>query len=99
MTKVGAGGVVIRTLTFGRTFQRDFGKLSEQYQTKLKARLNDLKKDPRPPGLRFEKLKGYKAPTIYSCHIDGNYKFTFEIDGDAAVMRRVGPHDDIDRTP
>jgi len=99
VTRVGSGGVVIRTLKAGKTFERDVKKLAPDYRHRLKEKLGDLLKDPRPPGLGFEKLKGHNSPPIYTCHIDGNYKFSFEIEGDVAFMRRAGTHNDIDRAP
>lgn len=49
--------------------------------------------------LGFEKLKGYRRPDIYTIHIEGNYKASFEIIGSEAVFRRIGNHDKIDRAP
>jgi hypothetical protein len=58
-----------------------------------------LVKSPIPPGLGFEKLKGYSNPDIYTIHITGNYKASIEIGGGAAFLRRVASHDEIDRAP
>ena len=63
------------------------------------SKLNDLIKDPRPPGLRFEKLKRYRNPEIYTIHITGNYKISFEVDGNIAILRTIGNHNAIDRQP
>lgn len=99
MTVVGAGGVKIAHLRRTERFERDYGKLSADLQNKVAAKLGDLLSDPRPPGLRFEKLKGYSRPDLYTIHITGNYKISFQIDGATALLRRVAAHDDIDRTP
>jgi plasmid maintenance system killer protein len=53
----------------------------------------------RPPGLRFEKLSGYSNPDIYTIHVNGNYKVSLEVTGGNALLRRVAPHDEIDRAP
>jgi plasmid maintenance system killer protein len=37
--------------------------------------------NPRPPGLRFEKLQGYRRPDIYTIHVTGNFKISMEIEG------------------
>ncbi len=52
-----------------------------------------------PPGLAFEKLHGYSNPDIYTIHVTGNYKISFEISKAIAFLRRVGTHDEIDRLP
>ncbi|MFI3223248.1 MAG: hypothetical protein QX191_09455, partial [Methylococcaceae bacterium] len=65
----------------------------------IPEKLNDLFKQPFPAGLKFEKLKGYRRPDIYTIHINGNYKISFEIVGCVAKLRCVGNHNDIDRLP
>ena len=65
----------------------------------LNGKLRDLLRNPMPPGLRFEKLQGYRNPSIYTIHVTGNYKASMEIDGDTATLRRVGTHNEIDRRP
>ena len=80
-------------------FVRDYGKLTLEQQALTDAKLRDLLANPRPPGLRFEKLKGYRRPDIYSVHVTGNYKISLEIRGDLATLRRVAPHNEIDRAP
>lgn len=99
MTDVGAGGVVITAWGAGKQYQRDFKKLTPELQARTSAKLADLKANPRPPGLGFEKLKGYKNPDTYTIHVTGNYKVSFEINGSTAWLRRVAPHDVIDRAP
>ena len=66
---------------------------------RVDAKLRELLENPRPPGLAFEKLKGYTRPNIYTIHITCNYKLSFEIEGSLAVLRRVACHNDIDRLP
>lgn len=99
MTVVGSGGVVITSFQMTARFQRDYRKLSADLQEKTDKKLMDLLKNPRPPGLAFEKLKGYCQPDIYTIHITGNVKLSFTITGQTATLRRVAIHDDIDRSP
>lgn len=99
MTLVGAGGTVLRHIKYKNRFKRDRKKLSPDLRNKLDDKLRDLLKNPRPPGLAFEKLQGYRKPDIYTFHITGNYKASLEISGDCAKLRRVGTHNYIDRTP
>lgn len=99
MTQVGGGGVVIARIKRTARFKKDFDSLGQGLQSKTVQKLGDLLKTPRPPGLRFEKLKGYSKPCIYSLHVTGNYKVSFLVDGSTAILRRVAEHDEIDRAP
>ena len=99
MTLIGAGGVIITHLQATARFQRDYRKLDAGMKKRVGDKLNDLLQNPRPPGLAFEKLKGYAAPAVYTIHITGNYKLSFSIEGTTAILRRVAAHDDMDRAP
>ncbi|MGH8319944.1 MAG: hypothetical protein ACREUL_18565 [Steroidobacteraceae bacterium] len=96
MTLVGAGGVTIKRLAKLRRFERDYLRLGDEYVDK---KLKDLLQNPMPPGLRFEKLKGYSNPDIYTIHVTGNIKISMSIDGSVATLRRLGTHDEIGRNP
>jgi mRNA-degrading endonuclease RelE of RelBE toxin-antitoxin system len=99
MTVVGAGGVIILTIKRTERFKKDYRKLSADLQHKTTQKLAGLLKNPRPPGLTFEKLKGYTRPDIYTIHVTGNYKVSFLVDGTTAILRRVADHNEIDRAP
>jgi len=99
MTVIGAGGVVIRTIQLSNRFERDFKKLPPELKALCQEILPKLLEIAVSPGLRFEKLKGYHKPALYSLHITGNYKVSLEINGDAALLRRIACHDEIDRQP
>lgn len=99
MTIVGSGGVVIRAISYTTRFKRDRKKLAHEYRQTLDGKLAALLENPMPSGLCFEKLKGISNPAVYSIHVTGNYKVTFELQGDTAVLRRVACHDEIDRAP
>jgi mRNA-degrading endonuclease RelE of RelBE toxin-antitoxin system len=99
LTQVGAGGVAIARWAKTKRFHKDYDKLTIDLRDLVDSKLQDLSKSPRPPGLRFEKLKGYDDPPIYTAHVTGNYKMSMEINGAVATLRRVGSHDEIDRAP
>jgi hypothetical protein len=99
VTEVGAGGVVIKRWSKSKRFHKDYDKLSLQLRDLVDQKLQDLAQDPRPPGLKLEKLKGHSNPDIYTIHITGNHKASMEIDGSNASLRRVATHDEIDRAP
>jgi mRNA-degrading endonuclease RelE of RelBE toxin-antitoxin system len=99
MTLVGVGGMRIQAMQPTERFERDYKKLTAEQQNLVDDKLKLLLVNPRPPGLRFEKLKGYQRPLIYTIHITGNYKLSFAIEGNTAVLRRIDTHDVIDRAP
>lgn len=99
MTVVGAGGVVFAEVSVQKSFQRAYRKLTSHQKELADSKLRDLLADPRPSGLRFEKLKGYRKPDLYTLHLDGNYKLSFSVEGNAAILRNVGTHNEIDRAP
>lgn len=93
------GGVAVRHWRKSKRFHKDYDKLDHAMRDKADDALQLLAQDPRPHSIRFEKLKGYADPAIYSIHVTGNYKISFEIDGSDAFLRRVAEHDEIDRAP
>lgn len=97
MTKIGAGGVVIKRWAKYRRFHKDYEKLTIELRDLVDQKLQDLCAEPMPPGLRFEKLKGHD--NVYTIHITGNYKASMDICGSDASLRRVASHDEIDRAP
>lgn len=99
MTVTGTGGVIITSWCKSKRFHRDYDKLTIELRDRVDSKLQDLSRPQRPPGLVFEKLKGYANPDIYSIHITGNYKATFELKGSRAFLRRVGTHDEITLSP
>lgn len=96
---MGAGGATITAFDFKDTFKKDYKKLTEHLQEKFKIQSRKLLEANKGGTLKFEKLKGYRRPDIYTIHIEGNYKASFEIKGTLAIFRRVGNHDAIDRSP
>jgi mRNA-degrading endonuclease RelE of RelBE toxin-antitoxin system len=99
MTVVGAGGLRISAWRKSRRFHKEYDKLAVDLRDLVDQKLQDLTRNPLPPGLRFEKLKGHSDPDIYTLHVTGNYKISMEINGSEAFLRRVADHNDIDRAP
>ena len=60
----------------------------------------DIQKDPMPGVRRPHSVtpRG-KKPTVYTVDVTANkaYKMSFQMDGDTAILRRVGTHKAIDR--
>jgi mRNA-degrading endonuclease RelE of RelBE toxin-antitoxin system len=94
----GAGQLVITCVTYTKKFESDLKKAPAEIVESAKEALGDLLKNPRPAWIRFEKLKGYKNPNLYSIHVTKNHshKISFELDGSVAKLRRFGTHKKID---
>lgn len=95
--------VSIRAIDLGRysSFKNSYKKLTDDIKDSLGLALEGLILDPQPKRLRLEKLQGNNKPPIYTIHITANHshKLSFELNGDVAVLRRVGTHKEIDRKP
>lgn len=99
MTKVGAGGVIIRSFRTTKRFNKDIKRLDRKIAEKALRKIGALTGDPIPPGLVFEKLRGKDRPPIYTIHVNGNFKVSMTIEGNEAILRRIGVHDLIDDNP
>lgn len=101
MTLVGFGGVQITQIFYTEKFKQDFKKLPPSLQEKVKEVLKELMTHPRPRSLRFEKLNGIKNPSVFTIHVTSNHshKVSFALDGSRAILRRIGTHKLIDRSP
>jgi mRNA-degrading endonuclease YafQ of YafQ-DinJ toxin-antitoxin module len=84
---------IVRT----NTFKRDFQKLPRYAQEKFERKIRIFMKNIHHPSLRVKKMQGYK--NRWEASIDKFYRFTFEVHEDYYLLRRIGPHDDILRSP
>lgn len=78
-------------LAFTRTFARDYRKLPVHIQKQVDKQLYHLLENPRHPSLNIKKLKDPR--TIYEGRISASYRFTFQINDDVYILRKVGSHD------
>lgn len=104
MTVVGSGGIRFAKFYRSKRFVKEIQKLDANLRARALERLDQLLINPFPPGIGFEKLKGYSAPDIYTIHVTGNYKVSLHIKEEpgghlAAYVRRIGTHNEIDRCP
>jgi len=99
MTIVGGGGVHLKRLILSEDFHEDYAYLDATIQKRTDTALIKLLMYPMPPGIEFEKLKGYNDPDIYTIHVTGNFKISMTIEGDTALLRHVDTHRRIDRSP
>lgn len=87
------------------SFKNSYRKLPPDIQNAFKKAVKVLlerrSSSSFPPWLRFEKLSGYKKPSLYTIHITANHshKASFELKENVAIFRQVGTHGQLDREP
>ena len=77
------------------TFRKDYKKLPPGIQEKVDKQLEFLLMNPDHPSLNLHPIRGTKS--IWEGYVDFKYRFTFEIDEDFYVLRKVGAHDIINK--
>jgi len=79
-----------------RPFDRDYDDLPEPIKEQTDKQLSLFLDNPHHPSIRIKKIKGY--PKIWEGRITKNYRFTFQIEGEIYILRRIGSHN-ILKTP
>jgi mRNA-degrading endonuclease RelE of RelBE toxin-antitoxin system len=74
-----------------QTFKKDYNRLPAAIQDKVDKQLEFLLTNPDYPSLNLHPVRGTNS--IWEGYIDYHYRFTFELDGDYFVLRKVGTHD------
>ncbi|MCI0468718.1 MAG: hypothetical protein L0Y62_01470 [Nitrospirae bacterium] len=74
-------------------FKKNYKSLPSGIKDKVDKQLEFLIENPSHPSLSLHQIRGTKG--IWEGYIDYHYRFTFEIDGDFYVLRKVGIHDII----
>ena len=83
------------------SFKRDFQRLSEPMKRSAEKALRFFVDNPRHRSLRTKKMEGQRdleGRDIWEARLSRGYRFTFALDGDTALLYRIGPHD-IERHP
>ena len=75
------------------TFKKDYGKLPPEIREKVDKQLTFLLSNPDHPSLNLHPLRGTKG--IWEGYIDYHYRFTFEMNDEFYLLRKVGTHDVI----
>lgn len=72
-------------------------KLPPEIQEAARQAVKDLVADPHPKKYRLEK----QTADYWTIHVTRNHshKLSFMLDGDCAVLRKIGTHKEIDRAP
>jgi mRNA interferase RelE/StbE len=76
-------------------FAQDYKNLPPLIRKRADEKLNLLLKNPQHPSLAVKKMKGF--PNIWEARVTKNYRFTFQIQGDFYILRKIGTHDVLKR--
>jgi len=76
---------------FTDDFTEGYEKLPPPIRKRVDEKLNLLLLDPRHPSLRIKKMKGFEG--IWEGRISRSYRFTFQMEEDAYILRKVGTHE------
>jgi mRNA-degrading endonuclease RelE of RelBE toxin-antitoxin system len=78
-------------LLLTHSFIRDYQALPGRLQKVVDGKLALLIRNPRHPSLRLKKMQDPR--NIWEGRITRGYRFTFQMQADAYVLRRLGTHD------
>ena len=81
-------------ILFSEPFKKDYNGLSTEVQEALDKALDFLIINPRYPSLRAKKLP---QTSIWYARITRGYRFTFQFQNDAIILRRAGTHSILDK--
>jgi mRNA-degrading endonuclease RelE of RelBE toxin-antitoxin system len=83
-------------LFFTHSFIRDYQGLPKQLQQTVDKKLQLFQENPRHPSLHIKKMQDPR--NIWEGRITQGYRFTFQIEEEVCLLRRLGTHD-ILKTP
>jgi len=78
-------------LLFTKPFIRNYRDPPPRIQKLADKQLELLLADPRHPSLEIKKMQDPRE--IWEGRLTKSYRFTFQINGDIYVLRRIGTHD------
>ena len=81
---------------FTYSFIRDYRALPDQIQSTVDKKLKLFLNNQRHPSLNIKKMQDPRD--IWEGRITKGYRFTFRMEGEVCLLRRLGTHD-ILRTP
>ena len=76
-------------------FKKDFVALPPDIQKRAMKQLAQFLNNPRHPSLHVKKMKG--QPNIWEGRVTKEYRFTFTLEGERIILRRIGTHDILKR--
>jgi len=72
-------------------FAHDYKNLAPLLRKRTDEQLKILLENPQHPSLGLKKMKGFSD--IWEARITKKCRFTFQIQGDFYILRRIGTHD------
>jgi mRNA-degrading endonuclease RelE of RelBE toxin-antitoxin system len=78
-------------LLLTHSFIRDYQALPKRLQNAVDQKLELFLNNRAHPSLQTKKMQDPR--NIYEGRITKGYRFTFQMDGEACLLRRVGTHD------
>ncbi len=85
-------------IVFTKPFVEDYRNLPHNIQLRVDKSLSLFSENPKHPSLRIKKIQGVTAK-IFEGRITRDYRFTFQIEKDTYLLRRVGPHNQALKKP
>ncbi len=82
-------------LLFTQSFKKDYKRLPANIQKAADKQLALLLSDPQYPSLKLKKMQDPR--NIWEGRVTRGYRFTFQIQEDQYILRRVGTHDILKR--
>ena len=81
----------MKKLLFTKNFIRDYRKLPQQIKKATDKQLELLLSNPQHPSLNIEKMQDPR--NIWEGRVTKTYRFTFQLEEDTYILRKVGTHD------
>ena len=82
-------------LLFTKNFVRDYRRLPEDLQKAVDKQLELLLTNSKHPSLGVKKMNDPRD--IWEGRVTAAYRFTFQIEDDIYILRKVGTHDILKR--
>lgn len=78
-----------------KTFAKNFRKLPEEIKKATHKQLKLMLSNPQHPSLNIKKMQDPR--NIWEARVSESYRFTFQIEDDTYILRKVGTHDILRR--
>lgn len=78
-------------LQWTKSFKKNYQILPEDIKKRTKKQLRVFIGNPRHPSLRVKKMQDPRD--IYEGRITYSYRFTFQVEGEIYILRKIGSHD------
>ena len=87
----------IGKLRYKQSFKKDFNQLPSDVRKRADRCLEDLLSNPISRSRQVKKRKGAQKnkPDIWQARVTRDVRLTFEMDGETALLRRIGTHSRI----